>query len=348
MRAKRKVVRVIIPTFNCAPYLEETLRSVFAQTYRDYEIVVVDGSTDETPQLLSRYGARLRVFRQPPRGVAAARNVGLREARGTYAAFIDGDDVWEPQLLQTQLGALEAAPEAVLSFTGFRKIGPPREWRGQPQDGQDNAEAARQRRLFRDWIALHRTKTPLVSLGPLYHVMLDGNVIPTSSVVLRRAQALAIGKFDEQFLVVEDYDYWLRLTLRHPVVYVDRPLVAYRMRETGLSGPLATRAQRFLASRIKVLEQHRQQMWVWLSEPERRMVQRRIAALRYRLGVIHLKQGDGTRAAGEISRALRGLSTVGLEFADERSSWPARLWLLLKPYAAWALSGFCMILGARR
>lgn len=334
-------VSVIIPTYNCAAYFEETLRSVFAQTYQDYEIVVVDGSTDETPQLLSQYGARLRVFCQPSRGVAAARNLGLQEARGTYAAFLDGDDVWEPQLLQTQIAALESAPNAVLAFTGFRKI-------GLPPQGQDDGEAARQRRLFRDWVALHRTQTPLVSLGPLYHVMLEGNVIPTSSVVLRRAQALAIGRFDEQFPVVEDYDYWLRLTLRHPVVYVDRPLVAYRMRETGLSGPLATRGQRFLACRIKVLEQHRQQAGVWLSQQERRMVHHRIAALRYRLGVLHLKRGDGRTAIAGISQALWSLKTVGLEFSQERDSWLRRTWLLLKPYATWGLSGVFAILGARR
>lgn len=108
------IVSVVIPTYNQADLLEETLASVFAQTFTDYEIVVVnDGSTDDTEQRLRKYGDRLRVITQDNRGIGAARNRGLEEAQGRYVALLDHDDLWKPEKLAVQVEFMKSHPECV-------------------------------------------------------------------------------------------------------------------------------------------------------------------------------------------------------------------------------------------
>ena len=97
-------VSVIIPAYNAAPYLAETLASVFAQSYPDYEIIVVDdGSTDDTLAVLEQFADRITLIRKPNGGPASARNAGLRQARGELLAFLDGDDLWLPDKLAAQV-----------------------------------------------------------------------------------------------------------------------------------------------------------------------------------------------------------------------------------------------------
>ena len=322
-------VSIVIPSYNCASYIREALESVFAQTYRGYEIIIVDSSTDETTSILRSYGDQLMVVWQMAGGVAAARNVGLSKARGQFVALLDADDRWEPDLLETSVAALTAHPQAVMSFTGFQKVG-----------ASENGRPSRQRAPFQAWVAAHRTNGSEVTVGNLHPILLWGNVVPTSSVLLRREQALAVGMFDESFPIAEDWEYWLRLTLRHPVAYIDRHLASYRLRDTGLSGPAAGRSQRFLSLHLRALEKHMAQEGDRLTPDTREIIQRRVAALRYRLGASHLKAGEARRAFHEIGSSLRLRKTVGLEFAGEESSWLRRCWLVLKPYGVWAASRF--------
>src|ERR1700728_4898735 len=96
-------VSVIIPSFNRAHCIAASVESVLAQSFQDFELIVVDdGSTDETQQVLARFGDRIRVIRQDNGGVSAARNAGMRVARGSWIAFQDSDDTWRPEKLQTQ------------------------------------------------------------------------------------------------------------------------------------------------------------------------------------------------------------------------------------------------------
>jgi len=324
-------VSVVIPTYNCADYIEEVLARVFAQTYQDFEVLMVDGSTDGTPSRLRAFEGRMRVIRRPARGVAAARNEGMQQAQGRFVALLDGDDLWEPELLARQVAALEAHPEAVMSFTDLRKFGEIKP--------ASPTRVAREDARFQEWIRLHQTHQWDVSAGRLHDVLLWGNVVPTSSVVLRRARAVEAGLFDEQFNIAEDYAYWLRLSLRFPVVYVAQPLVSYRVRQTGLSGSFADRAERFLTARIQVLEKHVHETGSWFSRTEWNVVRRRLATVRYRLGTVYLKRGEGAAAARHIGRAIQELKTVGLEFAEPDSSPAYRVRLLLKPYAAFLAGG---------
>ena len=117
-------VSVVIPTYNQPAFLSETVAAVFAQTFEDFEVVVVnDGSTDDTATVLeglrSRYGNRLRIIRQDNGGIGAARNRGIDEARGRYIALLDHDDLWQPTKLAVQLAFMEHHPECVASVVPF-------------------------------------------------------------------------------------------------------------------------------------------------------------------------------------------------------------------------------------
>jgi glycosyltransferase involved in cell wall biosynthesis len=112
-------VSVVIPAFNAAPYLRETIRSALAQTHRPAEIIVVDdGSTDATASIANRFGSRVRVISRDHAGIGAARNAGVRAARGELIAFLDADDVWEPEKLARQVQLLAANPTLDLVFGG--------------------------------------------------------------------------------------------------------------------------------------------------------------------------------------------------------------------------------------
>jgi glycosyltransferase involved in cell wall biosynthesis len=120
VRASDETVSVIIPTYNGSEFIAEAIESVLRQTRPPEEVVVVnDGSTDDTAQVIMRFGKRVRYLEQPNRGVAAARNTGLAEARGRYVALLDHDDVCEEDRLRRQCEALQRSPEASACFTGL-------------------------------------------------------------------------------------------------------------------------------------------------------------------------------------------------------------------------------------
>jgi glycosyltransferase involved in cell wall biosynthesis len=115
------LVSCIIPVFNGELYLREALESVFEQTYRTTEVVVVDdGSTDETPNIAASFQSRVTYIRQDNQGPATARNTAIRAARGEFIAFLDCDDLWEPEKLARQIDRLKQQPEIDLLFTQFQ------------------------------------------------------------------------------------------------------------------------------------------------------------------------------------------------------------------------------------
>ena len=199
------VVSVIIPTYNRAHLLPRALESVLAQTDPDFEILVVDdASTDATHGVTTAYDdARIRYFRQPEnRGVAAARNRGLREARGEFVAFLDSDDEWFPDKLALQVARFrELGPEAGLIYSGVETV----------RDG-----------------GVRSIETPVFA-GNIYRDMLLRNVIHGggSNAMIRREIVRHVGYFDEGLPAIEDYDYWLRIARRYLVDFVEEPLIRY-------------------------------------------------------------------------------------------------------------------------
>ena len=182
-------VSVIIPTYNGAKYIKQAVDSVLAQTYDDYEIIVVDdGSTDDTAELLRPYGDRITYLYQENRKLPAARNTGIRAARGQYLAFLDSDDFFLPHKLAAQARCLDERPEVGLVASGHQYID----------------EAGRLLQESRPWLG-----RPAITLESI----LFGGLAPVHAVLLRREWFDRVGGFDEQFTYCEDSDLWFRLAL---------------------------------------------------------------------------------------------------------------------------------------
>ncbi len=211
------LVSVIIPAYNAGRFIRETVESALNQTYPHLEVIVVDdGSPQPVAQVVEADPARVRYIRKPNGGPASARNAGLRRSRGELVAFLDADDVWEPDKLAAQVAALEAYPTAGLAYAAVRKI---------DAEGRPLPPGPPARRPS----------------GRIFPELFMRNIIPTSTVVVRRSCLEQAGLFDEapELISVEDYDLWLRVAERFEVVAVDRPLARYRINDAGISRPTA-------------------------------------------------------------------------------------------------------------
>jgi len=204
-------VSVVVPTWNRKERLEEAIASILAQTYEDYEIVVVDdGSTDGTREWIERHpNPRLVYLRQENRGSSSARNAGIRAARGELIAFLDSDDLWLPRKLERQVPLFDR-PEVGFVFCGSARV-----------DGQGN---------------VLETREP----GPEYRgravrAMIRRNMMPTPTVVVRRSLALEAGPMYEDLVFGEDWNYWLRIAGRCEVDFVPEVLVHYHDTPGSLS-----------------------------------------------------------------------------------------------------------------
>ena len=224
-------VSLVIATFNHARFLGDALDSAVGQTLRDVEIVVVDdGSTDDTPAVLARYGGRIRAIRQPNRGLAAARNAGLAAARGTYVSFLDADDVMMPSKLAEQAAILDRAPTAGWAYCDvlIETVATGGSMRASERFGYGA-------RMLEGW---------------LFPELIHGNFIPAIAPLVRRTVLDAAGGFDERLTALEDWDLWLRLSLIAEARYSPAVLVRYRVHPGGMSEDRA----RMDRNRFRVLD----------------------------------------------------------------------------------------------
>jgi glycosyltransferase involved in cell wall biosynthesis len=234
-------VSVVIPTHNRAQIVGRAIESALAQTHADIQVVVVDdGSTDDTRTVAESYGPRVTYVRQANAGVSAARNFGMRHARGEFIAFLDSDDSWEPWKIEAQFAALTRHPEAGLVWTDMSAV-----------DDCDRLIDARHLRVMYsayEEVDIENTLRQVDTLGTLSaHVprelssaavregdlfggILLGNLIHTSTVLFRRSWCEQAGGFDESFeRAGEDYEFYIRLCSSGPVVFIDAPSTFYRI-----------------------------------------------------------------------------------------------------------------------
>jgi glycosyltransferase involved in cell wall biosynthesis len=215
------LVSVIIPAYNSSAYIADAIRSVLAQDYDNKEIIVIDdGSTDSTPEILKSFGDKTTVLTQANAGPGAARNRGLKHAAGTYIAFLDSDDVWVFRKLRLQIDYL-----------------------------QDNREIGA---VYSNWLLWHADKEgqfvpPFVASvekpaklvqedsGWIYSRLLFECRLLTSSVVLRRSLLERVGLFDETLRRGQDYDYWLRTSRLSQIHKLDLDLVLYRIHQNNIA-----------------------------------------------------------------------------------------------------------------
>jgi glycosyltransferase involved in cell wall biosynthesis len=176
----KELISCIVPVFNGELYLAEALDSILSQTHRRVEIIIVDdGSTDQTASVMSRYSDQACLLHQENAGPAAARNRGLRQARGEFVAFLDADDLWHPEKLERQLGRFRARPELDISVTYVQNFWVP---------GLEKEKARYQN---------HRFAQPLPGYA-------------TQALLARRVVFDRVGDFDTSVRVVDDTDWFLR------------------------------------------------------------------------------------------------------------------------------------------
>lgn len=205
-----KSISVIVPTYNYGRFIREAIESVLAQTYPVVEIIVVDdGSTDDTQEILTGFGNRIVTVFQSNAGVSAARNAGMAMARGEYLAFLDSDDLWLPEKIEKQIALFEADPELGLVHCGAERI--------------DAAGTTLSVELtgLEGWVARE-----LLAHG-------EGLVAVGSSMMVPRRVAEEIGGFDSRLLACEDGDFCYRVALRYRFGFVPELLVRYRQHGDG-------------------------------------------------------------------------------------------------------------------
>lgn len=200
MFEKKPLVSVIIPTYNRGRTVCEAVDSVLEQDYPNFEIIVVDdGSTDNTQSLLKQYKKKITVFYQTNRGVSAARNVGILKANGEYIALLDSDDLWEKGKLSCQIAFFRNNPDAVICQT--EEI----------------------------WIRNGKRVNPKIKhkkpSGMIFEPSLLLCLVSPSAVMIKKTLFDSIGLFDENLPACEDYDLWLRISLKYPIHLTPEPYV---------------------------------------------------------------------------------------------------------------------------
>ena len=203
IRSKNPEVSVIIPTYNRAWVLREAIDSVLAQEFKDFELIVVDdGSTDNTGEILDSYEQGIIVVRQSNKGVSAARNRGITKAAGRLVAFLDSDDLWLPRKLSSQVDFFNSNPAAVINQT--EEI-----W-------------------MRNKVRVNPKTRHHKFSGMIFERSLALCLVSPSAVMMKRSLFDEVGVFDENLPACEDYDLWLRISCLYPVHLIDTPLIMKR------------------------------------------------------------------------------------------------------------------------
>jgi glycosyltransferase involved in cell wall biosynthesis len=245
------MVSVVLPTYQRATWLPATVQSILRQTHAPLEILIVDdGSTDETAEVCRALPDPVRYLRQENAGVSAARNRAIAEARGTWIALADSDDLWAPEKLEVQLAALAEAPDARWAASGCRLIG----LDDRPVDGRQgfeavfgvfDAERVDADAWFRRWLTRREVHSAggvhEVFLGDFFGLLFHGNVVLPSSALIHREVFEHVGDFDRELRLAEETEFFHRAAAAFPGVMVSTALVDYRVAQAGsLTNPTNT------------------------------------------------------------------------------------------------------------
>jgi len=194
------LVSIIIPTYNRALFLKRAIDSVYSQSFRDFEVIVVDdGSTDETVKLAGKYDSRLRYMYISHSGVSKARNTGITNAKGKWISLLDSDDYWLSKKLEKQVDYLKKNKIYTVCHTDEIWI----------RNGKRINQGKRHKK-YEGWF---------------FYPSLELCLISPSSIMIHRDILSEVGLFDESMPWVEDYDLWLRITSKFPIGYIDEKLV---------------------------------------------------------------------------------------------------------------------------
>ncbi len=271
----RPLVSIVIPAYNAYRTLAQTLDSVLAQTYSNIEVIVVnDGSTDGTADVLRAHADKVRGIDQPNGGLARARNTGCRTARGEFIALMDADDLCTPERIAVQVAAFQSCPEAVLccsDFSAFNAEGPVSSSHsatyysriGDAPEGLSSLYPGR-RKVEVAANAFPASQPPAdidVYVGKVYGELVHGNFVHPPTVMFRRSLLETAGMFDETLRYTCDWEWMVRAARIGAFVHVDRSMLDYRLSETQMSASPHQTGQR-------ALDTLRGAMKIWHSDPD--------------------------------------------------------------------------------
>lgn len=271
------IVSVIIPTYNRADLIVESLESVLAQTYTNLEVIVVDdGSTDQTRSVLEPYAGKIKYIRQANLGVSAARNRGLQEASGEFVAFQDSDDLW-------LAGKLEWQVEFLLKNLQYDLV-------------CGNGVFLTDERLYIDGKRLDAFRKEGLNLKTVY---LNGHV-PPPTILVRKEAAVKVGGFDPRLSVVEDWDFLLRFLLEFKGAFLDRVLFKCRIHSGNISADKVLNQLQV----IHITDQLFQSSSYAVEIIGRRNIQEKLAHAHYKLGRFYFDCGENLKAIAAFRSAL--------------------------------------------
>lgn len=289
-------VSVIIPTYQRGHLIGEAIESVLAQSYREYEIIIViDGSTDDTASRIGRFGQQIQIIEQSNRGLSAARNVGIAAANGAYIAFLDDDDQWLPHKLEQQMTVFAQNPDVGLVY-------------GDMLFFDEHGERDKSYAAF--------YPPPLMQVAA---TLFRSNFIPVPTVVVRRACLDRVGLFDESLTACEDYDLWLRIIEQWPIHGTTDIVARYRMSDDNMQRDKVRMVANELRVREKALARNatlRHLPQVWLDDCYYNLF--------LHLARLHSKRGNRDEAHATLLRyrEVRGETAAFTSLWDElRCKW---------------------------
>ena len=307
---KEPLISIVIPAYKVATFIEETLNSVFGQTFTDYEVILInDGSpdSDELERALAPYRDRIIYLRQDNRGAGSARNAGLRAARGSFIAFLDGDDIWLPNFLSEQVRLIESDGGYDLVYADAVNFGESA-WAGKKSMESNPSQGA-----------------------VTFEALLAGRCcVITSAVLARRDLIMQAGLFDESLPNSQDFDLWLRLArdAQARITYQREVLVRRRIYE----GSLARDALKSFNGELRVLAKAGQRSD--LTDSESSVLNRTIAL---RTATVEIIKGKRSLVEGDFNAALKSFESAQAYF----HSWKLSIvlfWLQLAPRLVRAVS----------
>lgn len=284
-------VSVIIPVFNGEKHIAEAIDSVLCQDYSPLEILVVDdGSTDNTIEIVEGYGHKVRLIKQSNRGSAAARNNGIQNARGEYIAFLDADDVWWPHKIRYQLESL-AQTNCTMAYSRFIL------WEADEAGVYPACETEFSSETN------PKTSTGKIITGYPYPELLLDCIVWTSTVIVKKNELEKAGHFDESLRKGQDYDLWLRLSRSVQMLGLQQPTALYRIHPGNITTKVNDVNYGYLILSRAV------ERWGEAGPdgrfPQEGLVSERLARLSFEHGLTHLKRGNPKIAANAFRTSLR-------------------------------------------
>jgi glycosyltransferase involved in cell wall biosynthesis len=288
-------ITIIICTYNMKKYICESIDSVLSQTYRDYEIVVVDdGSTDNTRDILKKYDSKIKYLYQENSGQAKARMLALSESRGKYIALIDADDIWLPEKLQKQIEFMELCLDLDIIFSNFCNFNE----KGISKQSYFYDNAAFKKIPLDAVLSVKQSYRKLV--GDITYYYLKGNFILPSTMLINKETCIKLDLLNSKFMPREMYSFFVKNMPSIKLGFIDEVLTYRRIHENNIT---YNDSGRFYTNTIEI--SNIAINYPWLDKRSRDFLKKEVPKSYFKLGVLYFVKGKLSEARIEFVCALK-------------------------------------------